>query len=255
MTQPDAAPDPNRGDESPAGGFLDQPGVREKLEELNALRGPNPPGMGPSVTEQLLGGAKLANVMASFQAQMKQVVDALPDDGEPEDPEEAAAADRLADSLAAAAPAKTVGDLANVPGAAEVRAAAETVKKGRRLEVSVEVTSPPVDRVERACYDVAHYTLIFDPLGSKVTFRCKKTPRQDYLPGHEEANREPVGWPAMLALPRRKWPDLTVLWDTLRVCDYSLRQAMRSNDYKKTDRPDLLPHAETALRAGLGTHD
>ena len=85
-----------------------------------------------------------------------------------------------------------------------------------------------------------------------MTFRCRKTPRQDYLPGHGEANREPVGWPAMLALPRRKWPDLTVLWDTLRVYDYSLRQAMRSNDYKRTDRPGPPPPREEGAAGGAG---
>ncbi len=207
----------------------------------------------PEEMQQLLGGAKLGEVVAAFQqmaaelAQQQGIdLNQLDDDDEDdddlsdwfgEDHEESF------DEAIFARPAEPDGACDKYPGAGELWQAAIALQEDERLEVSIEMKSPPVTRVEKLYYNTCHYRLVFDLFDNKVTFRDVTTPRQDYLHGH--------GWPAMLSLPRHTWPEMEVLLDTIQVEQFNLREAIQSNNAQRVVREDLIPIARKVLSAAL----
>lgn len=217
----------------------------------------NPAELNPENVQEVLGGAKMVDVFQKLQQQARKMAQQLADqegidldqldddddDGWFDEADEDFDEEALEEALFAR-PTKHDGHWQDFPGAESLWQVALELPAEQRLVVSIEINSPPVTQVEQMYYHVCHYRLLFDPCDSKVTFRDVNTPRQDYLQGK--------GWPAMLAQPRKSWPELTPLWDTLKVEQYNLREALQSNDYAKVSRDDLQESARQALSAGFG---
>jgi hypothetical protein len=220
----------------------------EKLCEL----GPDKMGdMSPEQIQQLMGGAKLGEVIAKFQQVARKMADDLEesgqndfDDGDAFDDEEFEFDSAVIDETFFQRPNTTDGSCNAFPGSQQLWQHALQLHPDERLQVSIEIQSPPTTRIEKIYYSRCHYRLIFDLFDNKVTFRDVTTPRQDYLTGK--------GWPAMMRLPRQTWPQLEPLWETVRVEQFNLRAALQSNNHNFTPRDDLVAFARRALQAGLG---
>lgn len=234
----------------------------DPLRMIESLMGPlselNPAQlaqMQPEEISELLGGKKLGEVIGKFQQDalalaaelakqqgidLDDLADEDDDDFEDEDPDYA---DAEIDDAFFIRPDGPDGLCDNFPGSEALWQAALELNPEERLQVSIEIKSPPVTRIEKIYYSTCHYRLIFDLFDTKVTFRDVTTPRQDYLSGK--------GWPAMLKLPRQSWPQLEPLWETVQVEQFNLREALRSNNHQRHARQDLVPLAKQALQAGL----
>ena len=223
--------------------------LMKRFEQL--LEG-DPDQISPEDIQRTLGSAKLGDVMAQFREQASELLANLPvDDGELEDDdfeddeldEDDDFDDEDLDERFFSRPVAPMGSFNEFPGSEELWRHAFELPSDERLHVTIEITSPPVTRVEKLYYHTCHYQLVFDPFDTKVTYRDVQSPRQDYLSNS--------GWPEMLKSPREMWPELTPLWDTISVYQFNLRQALRSNQYQRHAREDLLSFAEQTLRAAL----
>jgi hypothetical protein len=149
----------------------------------------------------------------------------------------------LQESEASRAPSGAAANDAknDLPGLAELTAAANQLPTGKTLRLQIEMTSPPVTQLEKVYYAQVgcHYRLTFEFGNAQVTYNDTRSPRQDYL----HANN----WPDALFLPIVQWPALTPLWDTLQVVEFELSKAVKSRNYSPTPRSDLSAAARITL--------
>lgn len=138
-------------------------------------------------------------------------------------------------------PAPTGSASADAPGVAALAQAAAALGPGLTLRLQIEMTSPPVTRIEKVYYaDVGcHYRLTFEVNNTQVTFNDTRSPRQDYLRG--------ATWSEALFAPIVQWPELTPLWETLSVSEFDVGKAIKSRKYQPTPRADLHSAARSAL--------
>ena len=245
-------PDPNNQGQSNEPD-VDLTSMMERIEQLDPTQLAE---LSPEQIQELFGGAKLGQVFSAFQQQAGKMaaelakqqevnldqLDGDEDDRRIDTDNDTFSDDSIEGSLFAR-PSHPDGSFGDYPGSEQIWLAAFALGHDDRLQVSVEIKSPPVTHIEKIYYDTCHYRILFDLFDTKVTFRDVTTPRQDYLHGN--------GWPAMLSLPRKSWPDLEVLPDTIRVEQFSLREAFRSNSHTRIPRADLNPFAHQALTAAL----
>jgi len=140
-----------------------------------------------------------------------------------------------------AEPAPTGAASTDAAGVAALAQAAAALGPGLTLRLQIEMTSPPVTRIEKVYYaDVGcHYRLTFEVNNGQVTFNDTRSPRQDYLRG--------ATWTEALFAPIVQWPELTPLWETLSVSEFDVGKAIRSRKYQPPPRPDLQAAARSAL--------
>jgi hypothetical protein len=138
-------------------------------------------------------------------------------------------------------PAPTGQAAPDAPGVTVLSEATAALAPGLTLRLQIEMTSPPVTRIEKVYYAEVgcHYRLTFEVNNGQVTFNDTRSPRQDYLHGKS--------WVEALFAPIVQWPELTPLWETLAVQEFDLKKAIKSRQYDPTPRPDLLPAARSAL--------
>ncbi len=129
----------------------------------------------------------------------------------------------------------------DAPGIAVLSAAAAALPAGITLRLQIEMTSPPVTRVEKVYYAEVgcHYRLTFEVNNGQVTFNDTRSPRQDYLHAKH--------WVDGLFAPILQWPKLTPLWETLSVQEFALGKALKSRKYVPAPRDDLISAARSAL--------
>ena len=235
--------------ERPGDTRSDLEGMEAAMEQIERLWELDPSLLTPDKIEEALGDVKLGEVMAQFQSEARKLAEQFSEEtDEFDDDDDFCGAQEGFDSSALdqtlfQRPAAADGSFDDYPGSEELWQHAMRLNPEDRLHVTIEITSPPMSRLEKLYYNTCHYMLIFDPFDTKVTYRDVTTPRQDYLEGH--------GWPAMLRLPRKSWPQLEPLWDTVRVEQFNLREAMRTNDHERIARDDLVSPATEALRVAL----
>ena len=126
-------------------------------------------------------------------------------------------------------------------GVHELSQAAAQLAAGKTLRIQIEMTSPPVTRIEQVYYAGVgcHYRLTFEVNSSQVTYNDTRSPRQDYL--------RAKSWTEALFTPILQWPDLTPLWETLTVSEFEIAKALKSRKYEPALRADLQAAARSAL--------
>ncbi len=109
--------------------------------------------------------------------------------------------------------------------------------------------APPVTQVEKLYYGAAgcHYRLTFTVGEGQVTYNDTKSPRQDYLYTRNAADSR--------FAPILQWPELTPLWETLKVVEFEPAKAFKSRKYVPDPRPDLVPAARSALEQGFSADE
>jgi hypothetical protein len=115
------------------------------------------------------------------------------------------------------------------------------------LDISIQIKSPPVTRIEKLYYEECHYLLSIDVNRDSLTLKDMATPRQDYLSVAE--------WPGILYAPILQWPELTPLWETLEVRELDWNKAVKKRGYVGPLREDLHDAARAALEQAFDSDE
>lgn len=144
-------------------------------------------------------------------------------------------------------PVPTSAASADDPGFAVLMEVGSKLPEKVSLIVMIEIRTPPVRRMEKMVYPKGcHYTLKFDVTRDQVTFSDVNSPMQDYFTGMPTVK--------LFFCPITQWPELTPLWETLRVVEFDWKQAGKKA-YQPGERPELMEAARSVLQQAFDVEE
>lgn len=116
----------------------------------------------------------------------------------------------------------------------------------QHLEITLQIDTPPVTRIEKVYYGRAgtlSYDLMLQVGLDSVIYKDSNTPRQAGLQG--------APWPLSLFAVQCRWPAARPRWDTVKVRRIDKAASMRKAKSIGPEVPELRAVAERALREGF----